>query len=155
MRQYHSDQTRTRTCGAFVRLGDFTKLFYEINCGIARTANHQLTSRNRRAASRAMCGFLTTRRGIYRAAAGARYKIAVCDQRSSRAGKKTRAARSGERDHSGGTRRLNFPAEGEILSCGAGACAIGKSVGLANADITTGEFLVTEFSGADADENCG
>src|SRR6266403_792488 len=82
------------------------------------------------------------------------YKIAVCDQMEQPGPGKKLVRREVVRVITPGTATsLNVlePKENNYLAALARAPS-GNPVGLAYADITTGEFSVTEFSGADADE---
>src|ERR1019366_6582997 len=115
-----------------------------------------LTSRNREKGEPVpMCGV------PYHAAEGyiarllrAGYKIAVCDQMEPPGPGKKLVRREVVRVITPGTATsLNVlePKENNYLVALARGVT-GTPVGLAYADVTTCEFLVTEFSGADADE---
>src|ERR1019366_10242077 len=115
-----------------------------------------LPSRNReRGEPVPMCGV------PYHAAEGyiarllrAGYKIAVCEQMEQPGPGKKLVRREVVRVITPGTATsLNVlePKENNYLAALSRA-ASGNPVGLAYADVTTGEFLVTEFWGADADE---
>ena len=156
MRQYHSIKTRYPHVLVLFRLGDFYELFYEDAIAASRELQITLTSRNReRGEPVPMCGV------PYHAAEGyiarllrAGYKIAVCDQMEQPGPGKKLVRREVVRVITPGTATsLNVlePKENNYLASLARAPS-GNPVGLAYADITTGEFRVTEFSGADADE---
>ncbi len=156
MRQYHSIKTRYPHVLVLFRLGDFYELFYEDAIAASRELQITLTSRNReRGEPVPMCGV------PYHAAEGyiarllrAGYKIAVCDQMEQPGPGKKLVRREVVRVITPGTATsLNVlePKENNFLAALARAPS-GSPVGLAYADITTGEFSVTEFSGADADE---
>src|SRR5258706_9048772 len=156
MRQYHSIKTRYPHALVLFRLGDFYELFYEDAIAASRELQITLTSRNReRGEPVPMCGV------PYHAAEGyiarllrAGYKIAVCDQMEQPGPGKKLVRREVVRVITPGTATsLNVlePKENNYLAALARAPS-GNPVGLAYADITTGEFSVTEFSGADADE---
>ena len=156
MRQYHSIKTRYPHVLVLFRLGDFYELFYEDAIAASRELQITLTSRNReRGEPVPMCGV------PYHAAEGyiarllrAGYKIAVCDQMEQPGPGKKLVRREVVRVITPGTATsLNVlePKENNYLAALARAPS-GNPVGLAYADITTGEFSVTEFSGADADE---
>jgi DNA mismatch repair protein MutS len=156
MRQYHSIKTRYPHVLVLFRLGDFYELFYEDAIAASRELQITLTSRNReRGEPVPMCGV------PYHAAEGyiarllrAGYKIAVCDQMEQPGPGKKLVRREVVRVITPGTATsLNVlePKENNYLVALARAPS-GNPVGLAYADITTGEFSVTEFCGADADE---
>jgi DNA mismatch repair protein MutS len=156
MRQYHSIKTRYPHALVLFRLGDFYELFYEDAIVASRELQITLTSRNReRGEPVPMCGV------PYHAAEGyiakllrAGYKIAVCDQMEQPGPGKKLVRREVVRVITPGTATsLNVlePRENSYLAA-LSRGATGTPVGLAYADVTTGEFLVTEFSGIDADE---
>ena len=156
MRQYHSIKTRYPHALVLFRLGDFYELFYEDAIVASRELQITLTSRNReRGEPVPMCGV------PYHAAEGyiarllrAGYKIAVCDQMEQPGPGKKLVRREVVRVITPGTATsLNVlePKENSYLAA-LSRGATGTPVGLAYADVTTGEFLVTEFSGTDADE---
>jgi DNA mismatch repair protein MutS len=156
MRQYHAIKTRYPHVLVLFRLGDFYELFYEDAIAASRELQITLTSRNReRGEPVPMCGV------PYHAAEGyiarllkAGYKIAVCDQMEQPGPGKKLVRREVVRVITPGTAtsvNVLEPKENNYLASLARAPS-GNPVGLAYADITTGEFSVTEFSGADADE---
>jgi DNA mismatch repair protein MutS len=156
MRQYHSIKTRYPHVLVLFRLGDFYELFYEDAIAASRELQITLTSRNReRGEPVPMCGV------PYHAAEGyiakllrAGYKIAVCDQMEQPGPGKKLVRREVVRVITPGTAtsaNVLEPKENNYLAALARAPS-GNAVGLAYADVTTGEFLVTEFSGSDADE---
>jgi DNA mismatch repair protein MutS len=156
MRQYHSIKTRYPHVLVLFRLGDFYELFYEDAIAASRELQITLTSRNReRGEPVPMCGV------PYHAAEGyiarllrAGYKIAVCDQMEQPGPGKKLVRREVVRVITPGTAtslKVLEPKENNFLAALARAPS-GSPVGLAYADITTGEFSVTEFSGAHADE---
>jgi DNA mismatch repair protein MutS len=156
MRQYHSIKTRYPHVLVLFRLGDFYELFYEDAIAASRELQITLTSRNReRGEPVPMCGV------PYHAAEGyiarllrAGYKIAVCDQMEQPGPGRKLVRREVVRVITPGTATsLNVlePKENSFLAALARAPS-GGPVGLAHADITTGEFSVTEFSGPDAEE---
>jgi DNA mismatch repair protein MutS len=156
MRQYHSIKTRYPHALVLFRLGDFYELFYEDAIAASRELQITLTSRNREKGEPVpMCGV------PYHAAEGyiarllrAGYKIAVCDQMEQPGPGKKLVRREVVRVITPGTATsvtVLEPKENNYLASLARA-PTGTPVGLAYADITTGEFRVTEFSGTDADE---
>ncbi|MBZ5641386.1 MAG: DNA mismatch repair protein MutS [Acidobacteriia bacterium] len=156
MRQYQGIKTRYPHALVLFRLGDFYELFYEDAIAASRELSITLTSRNREKGEPVpMCGV------PYHAAEGyiarllrAGYKIAVCDQMELPGPGKKLVRREVVRVITPGTvtsTNVLEPKENSYLAAIARG-ASGTPVGLAYADVTTGEFLVTEFSGADADE---
>src|ERR1700676_1368042 len=156
MRQYHSIKTRYPHALVLFRLGDFYELFYEDAIAASRELQITLTSRNReRGEPVPMCGV------PYHAAEGyiarllrAGYKIAVCDQMEQPGPGKKLVRREVVRVITPGTAtsvNVLEPKENNYLAALARSVT-GTPAALAYADITTGEFLVTEFSGPDADE---
>jgi DNA mismatch repair protein MutS len=156
MRQYHAIKTRYPQALVLFRLGDFYELFYEDAIAASRELQITLTSRNReRGEPIPMCGV------PYHAAEGyiarllrAGYKIAVCDQMEQPGPGKKLVRREVVRMITPGTATSSNvlePKENSYLAALARS-ANGTSVGVAYADVTTGEFLTTEFSGPDADD---
>jgi DNA mismatch repair protein MutS len=156
MRQYHAIKTRYPHVLVLFRLGDFYELFYEDAMAASRELQITLTSRNReRGEPVPMCGV------PYHAAEGyiarllrAGYKVAVCDQMEQPGPGKKLVRREVVRVITPGTATsvsVLEPKENNYLVALARAPS-GNPVGLAYADITTGEFRVTEFAGTDADE---
>jgi len=156
MRQYQGIKTRFPHALVLFRLGDFYELFYEDAIAASRELQITLTSRNREKGEPVpMCGV------PYHAAEGyiarllrAGYKIAVCDQMEQPGPGKKLVRREVVRVITPGTATsLNVlePKENNYLAAMSRGAA-GTPVGLAYADVTTGEFMVTEFSGDDADE---
>jgi len=156
MRQYQGIKTRYPHALVLFRLGDFYELFYEDAIAASRELQITLTSRNREKGEPVpMCGV------PYHAAEGyiarllrAGYKIAVCDQMELPSPGKKLVRREVVRVITPGTTTsLNIlePKENNYLAA-LSRGASGTPIGLAHADVTTGEFLVTEFSGADAEE---
>lgn len=156
MRQYQGIKTRYPQALVLFRLGDFYELFYEDAIAASRELQITLTSRNReRGEPIPMCGV------PYHAAEGyiarllrAGYKIAVCDQMEQAGPGKKLVRREVVRMITPGTAtgsNVLEPKENSYLAARARS-ADGATVGLSYADVTTGEFLTTEFSGPDAEE---
>ncbi len=156
MRQYQGIKTRYPHALVLFRLGDFYELFYEDAIAASRELQITLTSRNReRGEPVPMCGV------PYHAAEGyiarllrAGYKIAVCDQMELPGPGKKLVRREVVRVITPGTAtsaNVLEPKENSFLAVIA-RDASGTRVGLAYADVTTGEFLATEFAGEDAEE---
>ena len=156
MRQYQGIKSRYPHALLLFRLGDFYELFYEDAIAASRELQITLTSRNREKGEPVpMCGV------PYHAAEGyiakllrAGYKIAVCDQLEVPTPGKKLVRREVVRVITPGTAtsvNVLDPKENNYLAA-ISRGASGTPAGLAFADVTTGEFQVTEFSGSDADE---
>ena len=150
MRQYHSIKARYPHALVLFRLGDFYELFYEDAIAASRELQITLTSRNReRGEPVPMCGV------PYHAAEGyiarllrAGYKIAVCDQMEAPGPGKKLVRREVVRVITPGTATsLNVlePKENNFLAAIFRRGATDRPIGLAYADVTTGEFLVDGF----------
>ncbi|HEV3220553.1 MAG TPA: DNA mismatch repair protein MutS [Candidatus Acidoferrales bacterium] len=156
MRQYHSIKTRYPHALVLFRLGDFYELFHEDAIVASRELQITLTSRNReRGKPIPMCGV------PYHAAENyvarlirAGYKVALCDQMEQPGPGKKLVRREVTRVVTPGTAvdsHLLEPRENNFLAAVAYTQRGGR-VGLAWVDISTGEFSVTEFGGAAAEE---
>jgi DNA mismatch repair protein MutS len=156
MQQYHAIKTRYPHALLLFRLGDFYELFYEDAMLASRELQITLTSRNREKGQPIpMCGV------PYHAADGyiARlirggFKVAICDQMELPGPGKKLVRREVVRVITPGT-----ATEGSVLDArennylaAVAKHSSGSPVGLAFADLSTGEFQSTEFSGPDADE---
>jgi DNA mismatch repair protein MutS len=156
MQQYHAIKSRYPHALLLFRLGDFYELFYEDALLASRELQITLTSRNREKGQPIpMCGV------PYHAADGyiarlvrAGFKIAICDQMEQPGPGKKLVRREVVRVITPGTatdvavldaRENNFLASVAKHSSG-------SPVGLAFIDLSTGEFQVTEFAGARAEE---
>src|SRR3984893_10512694 len=156
MQQYNAVKARYPHALLLFRLGDFYELFYEDAMIAARELQITLTSRNREKGQPIpMCGV------PYHAADGyiaklirAGFKVAICEQMEQPGPGKKLVRREVSRVITPGTatdvavldaRENNF--------LGAVAQDTAKvTLGLALVDLSTGEFLATEFSGARAEE---
>jgi DNA mismatch repair protein MutS len=156
MQQYHAIKTRYPHALLLFRLGDFYELFYEDAILASRELQITLTSRNREKGQPIpMCGV------PYHAADGyiARlirggFKVAICDQMELPGPGKKLVRREVVRVITPGTATdvsVLDARENNYLASVA-KHPTGSPVGLAFADLSTGEFQCTEFSGADADE---
>src|ERR1700688_3354517 len=150
MRQYQAIKKRYPHALLLFRLGDFYELFYEDALVASKELQITLTSRNReRGEPIPMCGVPFHAAETYMARLlRAGYKIAVCDQMEQAGPGKKLVRREVVRVITPGTATsLNVldPKENNYLAALARA-ASGTPVGLAYADVTTGEFFTTEFS---------
>jgi len=156
MRQYHAIKTRYPHALVLFRLGDFYELFYEDAIAASRELQITLTARNReRGEPVPMCGVPYHAAESYLARLlRAGYKVAVCDQMEQPGPGKKLVRREVVRVITPGTAtdlHLLEPRENNFLAVVAPS-ASGTAVGLAYADISTGEACATEFSGPGADE---
>ena len=153
MRQYWTAKRQHPDALLFFRMGDFYELFFEDAKVASRELQIQLTARDKER-SIPMCGV------PYHAAEGyvARllrkgYRIAMCDQMEDpKLTKKivrrevTRVLTPGTAmDPALGSGENNYLAALHVTDCG---------VGLAYLDLSTGDFRATEFSGANALNQC-
>ncbi|MGB7282295.1 MAG: DNA mismatch repair protein MutS [Candidatus Acidiferrum sp.] len=157
MQQYHAIKTRYPHALLLFRLGDFYELFYEDAILASRELQITLTSRNREKGQPIpMCGV------PYHAADGyiARlirggFKVAICDQMELPGPGKKLVRREVVRVITPGTATdvsVLEARENNYLAAVAKHPS-GSPIGLAFADLSTGEFQSTEFSGTDADDD--
>src|SRR5579871_1825205 len=156
MRQYHTIKGRYPHALVLFRLGDFYELFYEDAIAASRELQITLTSRNReRGEPVPMCGVpFHAAEGYIARLLRAGYKIAVCDQMELPTPGKKLVRREVVRVITPGTATsLNVlePKENNYLAAIFRAAG-GMPIGFAYADVTTGEFRATVFSGQDANE---
>jgi DNA mismatch repair protein MutS len=159
MQQYNAVKGRYPHALLLFRLGDFYELFYEDAMIASRELKITLTSRNREKGQPIpMCGV------PYHAADGyiarlirAGFKVAICEQMEQPGPGKKLVRREVSRVITPGTatdvavldaRENNFLAAVAQDTAARG----GQVIGLALVDLSTGEFLATEFCGAQAEE---
>jgi len=159
MAQYATIKAAHPDCLLFYRMGDFFELFFDDAVQASRALGIQLTKRGKHQGDDIpMCGVPVVRSDEYlQKLIAAGFRIAVCEQLEDPAEAKKRGAKSVvKRD----VIRLVTPGtitEDALLDAGANnyLTALFKSAGddglyaLASADISTGECLVGECSGAD------
>jgi DNA mismatch repair protein MutS len=156
MQQYNAVKARYPHALLLFRLGDFYELFYEDAMIAARELQITLTSRNREKGQPIpMCGV------PYHAADGyiaklirAGFKVAICEQMEQPGPGKKLVRREVSRVITPGT-----ATDGAVLDArennflaAVAQDASQSTVGLALVDLSTGEFLATEFSGVRAEE---
>ena len=156
MQQYHAIKTRYPHALLLFRLGDFYELFYEDAILAARELQITLTSRNREKGQPIpMCGvpYHAAEGYIARLIRGG-FKVAICDQMELPGAGKKLVRREVVRVITPGT-----ATDGSVLEArennylaAVAKHPSGSPVGLAYADLSTGEFQSTEFSGPDADQ---
>ncbi len=159
MQQYNAVKSRYPHALLLFRLGDFYELFYEDAIIAARELRITLTSRNREKGQPIpMCGV------PYHAADGyiarlirAGFKVAICEQMEQPGPGKKLVRREVSRVITPGTatdvavldaRENNFLAAVAQDTSGRGS----QVIGVALVDLSTGEFLATEFHGPQAEE---
>jgi DNA mismatch repair protein MutS len=167
MQQYNAVKGRYPHALLLFRLGDFYELFYEDAMIASRELKITLTSRNREKGQPIpMCGV------PHHAADGyiarlirAGFKVAICEQMEQPGPGKKLVRREVSRVITPGTatdvavldaRENNFLAAVAQDTAGRGARGWGQGgqvIGLALVDLSTGEFLATEFCGARAEED--
>jgi DNA mismatch repair protein MutS len=152
MRQYSAIKERHPNALLFFRLGDFYELFFEDAIVAAKELQITLTSRNKeKGQAIPMCGV------PYHAAEGyiaklirKGFRVAVCDQMEDPRVAKKLVKREVTRVVTPGTvvdAQLLEPRENNYL---AAAVERDGSMGLAFADLSTGDFRATEFLGSEA-----
>jgi len=153
MRQYFAAKEAHPDCLMFCRIGDFYELFYEDAIVASRELQLTLTARDREK-KQPMCGvpYHAAEQYIQRLLRKG-YRVALCEQMEDpKLTKKivrrevTRVLTPGTVVDSGlGAEQSNWLASVCVRGSGAGMCA-----GLAQLDLSTGEFRATEFSGTSA-----
>ncbi len=157
MQQYHAIKSRYPHALLLFRLGDFYELFYEDAIIAARELQITLTSRNREKGQPIpMCGV------PYHAADGylarlirAGFKVAICEQMEQPGPGKKLVRREVSRVITPGTATdvsVLDARENNFLAAASHNVAQ-STIGLALVDLSTGEFLATEFTGASAEES--
>jgi DNA mismatch repair protein MutS len=157
MQQYHAVKSRYPHALLLFRLGDFYELFYEDAIIAARELQITLTSRNREKGQPIpMCGV------PYHAADGylaklirAGFKVAICEQMEQPGPGKKLVRREVSRVITPGTATdiaVLDARENNFLAAASHNVAQ-STIGLALVDLSTGEFLATEFTGARAEES--
>ena len=152
MRQYSAIKERHPGALLFFRLGDFYELFFEDAIVAAKELQITLTSRNReKGAPVPMCGV------PYHAAEGyiaklirKGFRVAICDQMEDPRLAKKLVKREVTRVVTPGTAvdsQLLEPRENNYL---AAMIERDGAIGVAFADLSTGDFRATEFSGPEA-----
>ena len=157
MQQYHAIKARYPHALLLFRLGDFYELFYEDAISAARELQITLTSRNREKGQPIpMCGVPYHAAESYIARLiRTGYKVAICDQMELPSPGKKLVRREVVRVITPGTATeggLLDARENNFLASVAKHTS-GSPIGLAFVDLSTGEFQVSEFHGARAEES--
>src|SRR6516225_2744312 len=152
MRQYGAIKQRHPNALLLFRLGDFYELFFEDAVVASRELQITLTSRNKEKGEPIpMCGV------PYHAAEGyiaklirKGFRVAICDQMEDARLAKKLVKREVTRVVTPGTAIDSQVLEPRTNNYLAAAVEREGAVGLAFADLSTGDFLATELRGADA-----
>ena len=151
MRQYSAIKKKYPHALLFFRLGDFYEMFFEDAVVASRELQITLTSRNKeKGVAVPMCGVPHHAADAYIARLVRKgYKVALCEQMEEARLAKNLVRREVTRLITPGTAsdsNLLSPRENNYLVA---ACRSSDRLGLACADLSTGEFRATEFSGPD------
>jgi DNA mismatch repair protein MutS len=159
MQQYNAVKGRYPHALLLFRLGDFYELFYEDAMIAARELRITLTSRNREKGQPIpMCGVPFHAAEAYIARLiRAGYKVAICEQMEQPGPGKKLVRREVSRVITPGTATdvaVLDARENNFLAAVAQDSSLrsGQTIGLALVDLSTGEFLATEFNGGGAEE---
>ena len=154
MRQYSAIKQQHPNALLLFRLGDFYELFFEDAVTAARELQITLTSRNKeKGVAIPMCGV------PYHAAQGyihrliqKGYRVAICDQMEDPRYAKKLVKREVTRVVTPGT-AVDAAQAAEHTYLAAVHCSTDR-IGLAYAELSTGEFRATEFEGPDRETAC-
>ncbi|MBL8151819.1 MAG: DNA mismatch repair protein MutS, partial [Blastocatellia bacterium] len=152
LKQYHEIKRQYPGTILFFRLGDFYEMFYEDAVLGARELEITLTARNKeRGNPIPMCGVPYHAATSYIAKLVRKgYRVAICDQLE-QPGKGTKLVkREVVRVITPGTAIDAQLLDGKENCYLASVCGNGSAMAVAFVDISTGEFLATEFSGEQA-----
>ncbi|MBN2241275.1 MAG: DNA mismatch repair protein MutS [Acidobacteria bacterium] len=150
MKQYHEVKQRFPGKIVLFRLGDFYEMFYEDAVSASRELEITLTSRNKdkNGAPIPMCGVPHhSVEGYIARLMKKGFKIAICDQVEAPNANKKLVRREVTRVLTPGTvleEMLLEPKENNYLGC---LYSTEKGIGLAFMDLTTSDFMATEFTG--------
>ncbi|MBN2317826.1 MAG: DNA mismatch repair protein MutS [Acidobacteria bacterium] len=153
MKQYHEVKQRFPGKLVFFRLGDFYEMFYEDAVLASRELEITLTSRNkdRNGAPIPMCGVPHhSVEGYIARLMKKGFKVAICEQVEASSTNKKLVRREVTRVLTPGTvleEMLLEPKDNNYLGCFYGT---EKGIGMAFMDLTTSDFLATEFMGEQA-----
>lgn len=152
LRQYHELKQQHPGTLLFFRLGDFYELFYDDAVTGSRELQITLTARHKeRGDAVPMCGVPHHSAANYIARLVRKgYRVAICEQTEEASKTKKLVRREVVRIVTPGT-----PIDPQLLDAReavflAAVCSSGDTVGAAFLDISTGEFRVTQESGANA-----
>lgn len=151
MQQYLLIKQQVQDCLLFYRLGDFYELFFEDAVTASRELELTLTARNSGNNERApMCGVPHHSATSYINRLIERgYKVAICEQLTDPAESKGLVERDVVRIITPGTVIEDSMLDEKQNSYIAALCMEGGAVGLAGADVSTGEFFVNQYEQGD------
>jgi len=152
LRQYHEIKKQYPGTLLFFRLGDFYELFYDDALIASREMEVTLTARHKDSGSPVpMCGVPYHAASTYIARLVRKgFRVAICDQTEEATEVKKLVKREVIRVITPGTALESQLLEGNQNNYLASVCGAGDGMAVAFLDLSTGEFLVTEFQGADA-----
>src|SRR5579871_5349825 len=151
MRQYHSIKQQVPNALLMFRLGDFYELFYEDAVTAARELEITLTSRNKeKGQAIPMCGVPYHSADGYLARLIQKgYRVAVCDQMEEAGAGKKLVKREITRVVTPGTATESSLLRSHENNYLAAVARNGDRSGVANVDISTGEFRATEMDSSE------
>ena len=152
LRQYHEIKKQHPGTLLFFRLGDFYELFFDDALLASREMEVTLTARQKEhGAPIPMCGV------PYHAATGyiaklvrKGYRVAICEQTEEASATKKLVKREVVRIITPGTALESQLLDTRQNNYLAAVCGAGQGMGLALLDLSTGEFLATQFTGESA-----
>ncbi len=150
MVQYHRVKKEFPHALVFFRLGDFYEMFFDDAIVASRELEITLTSRNKEKGTAVpMCGVPHhSADGYVSKLIRKGYKVAICDQMERQKASQKLVRREVTRVVTPGTvsdGKLLEPRENNFLSA---VWVKDEGVGLASIDVSTGDFRITEFTGA-------
>jgi DNA mismatch repair protein MutS len=152
LRQYHEIKKQYPGTLLFFRLGDFYELFYDDALIGSREMEITLTARHKEHGSPVpMCGIPYHAVTNYIAKLVKKgYRVAICEQAEASQMATKLVKREVVRVITPGTALENQLLESKQNCFLASVCGAGEGMGLALLDLSTGEFLTTQFLGAEA-----
>jgi DNA mismatch repair protein MutS len=153
MRQYSAAKQQHPDALLFFRLGDFYEMFFDDAVVASKELQLTLTSRDKERAV-PMCGvpYHAAENYITRLLRNG-HRVALCEQMEEAGPGKKLVRREVTRVLSPGT-AFDPALDGAQSNLLAAVCGNAARYGLATLDLTTGDFSATEFTGADAAQQC-
>ena len=150
LQQYLEVRERYPNCVLFYRLGDFYEMFYEDAVNISKELELTLTSR----AGTPMCGVPYHACDAYiKKLTNKGYRVAICEQLEDPATTKGLVKRDVVRIITPGTVIEEGMLQEDKNNYIASLYLQGESCGMVFADVSTGEFHITEKTGANLEQN--
>jgi DNA mismatch repair protein MutS len=152
LRQYHEIKKQHPGTLLFFRLGDFYELFFDDALIASREMEVTLTARHKETGTPVpMCGVPYHAASSYIAKLVRKgFRVAICDQTEEASAAKKLVKREVVRVITPGTALESQLLESKQNNYLAAVCGAGEGMGLALLDLSTGEFLATEFRGENA-----